>query len=143
MEHFTYQQKVLFQHCDPAGIVFYPRYFEMLNQVVEEWFEVRLDHSFVKIHDVMRAAVPTVSIDIEFMAASRHGDRLEFTLVAQRIGGASLDITITAACDGQARLAMNSRLVFMDQGTGKSALWPEVLRAKIEAEINLVEDLDA
>ena len=51
--------------------------------------------------------------------------------------------SITAACDGQARLAMSSRLVFMDQGTGKSVRWPEALRAKIEAEINLVENLDA
>ena len=29
---------VRFQHCDPAGIVFYPRYLEMINQTVEEWF---------------------------------------------------------------------------------------------------------
>ncbi|MEL6103010.1 MAG: acyl-CoA thioesterase, partial [Pseudomonadota bacterium] len=26
---FQFLQKVLFKHCDPAGIVFYPRYFEM------------------------------------------------------------------------------------------------------------------
>ena len=31
---FTTQRKVRFQHCDPAGIVFYPRYFEMINSVV-------------------------------------------------------------------------------------------------------------
>ena len=31
---FIAQRKVRFQHCDPAGIVFYPRYFEMLNSVV-------------------------------------------------------------------------------------------------------------
>jgi 4-hydroxybenzoyl-CoA thioesterase len=24
-------QKVLFRHCDPAGIVFFPRYFEMVR----------------------------------------------------------------------------------------------------------------
>ena len=27
-----------FNHCDPAGIVFYPRYFEMTNSVVENFF---------------------------------------------------------------------------------------------------------
>ena len=25
-------------HTDPAGIVFYPRYFEMINAQVEDWF---------------------------------------------------------------------------------------------------------
>ena len=33
---FVFPQKVRFQHCDPAGIVFYPRYFEMLNTTIEE-----------------------------------------------------------------------------------------------------------
>ena len=36
---FTVTQRVRFQHCDPAGIVFYPRYFEMLNATIEEWFD--------------------------------------------------------------------------------------------------------
>ena len=30
---------VQFAHCDPAGIVFYARYFEIINEVVEDWFE--------------------------------------------------------------------------------------------------------
>lgn len=32
---FSYRQKVLFMHYDPAGIVFFPRYFEMMNDCVE------------------------------------------------------------------------------------------------------------
>ena len=28
---FSHEQRVRFGHCDPAGIVFYPRYFEMIN----------------------------------------------------------------------------------------------------------------
>lgn len=26
-----------FSHCDPAGRVFYPRYLEMFNNLVEDW----------------------------------------------------------------------------------------------------------
>ena len=29
---------IRFRHCDAAGIVFYPRYFEMMNDLVEDWF---------------------------------------------------------------------------------------------------------
>ena len=36
---FISQVEVRFRHCDPAGIVFYPRYFEMINDFVEEWFD--------------------------------------------------------------------------------------------------------
>ena len=28
---FTTTRKVRFEHCDPAGIVFYPRYFAMFD----------------------------------------------------------------------------------------------------------------
>ena len=38
MAQFATEILVRFQHCDPAGIVFYPRYFEMISQSVEEWF---------------------------------------------------------------------------------------------------------
>ena len=31
--------EVGFRHCDPAGIVFYPRYAEMVNDTVEHWFK--------------------------------------------------------------------------------------------------------
>jgi len=56
---FTLQQKVRFQHCDPAGIVFYPRYFEMINATVEEWFAQRLGVPFETLHGALGAAVPT------------------------------------------------------------------------------------
>ena len=56
---FTTQRKVRFQHCDPAGIVFYPRYFEMINSVVEDWFEEVLQHDFNKLHVESGTGVPT------------------------------------------------------------------------------------
>ena len=51
MSQFTKQEKVRFQHVDYAGIVFYPRFLEMLNCLVEDWFEEALDRPFSKIHE--------------------------------------------------------------------------------------------
>ena len=42
MTVFRFKQKVLFKHCDPAGIVFFPRYFEMMNDCVETFFDEAL-----------------------------------------------------------------------------------------------------
>ena len=33
------RRKVLFKHCDPAGIVFHPRYFETVNDCVAAFFD--------------------------------------------------------------------------------------------------------
>ena len=30
---------IRFRHCDPAGIVFYPRFIEMAHSVVEDFFD--------------------------------------------------------------------------------------------------------
>ena len=55
---FHYTQKVMFKHCDPAGIVFYPRYFEMMNDVVESFFAECLGLPFERL--LVTAGVPTV-----------------------------------------------------------------------------------
>ena len=39
MSAFQREILVRFGHCDAAGWVFYPRYFEMISDFVEDWFE--------------------------------------------------------------------------------------------------------
>ena len=43
---FTFLQKVQFKHCDPAGIVFYPRFIEMINDAVEAMFDEAIGWPF-------------------------------------------------------------------------------------------------
>ena len=74
---FFFSQRVRFQHCDPAGIVFFPRYFEMVNATVEEWFAERLGMPFAEMHGPTQGGVPTASIRADFRAPSRLGDLLE------------------------------------------------------------------
>ena len=71
---FTKQEKVRFQHVDYAGIVFYPRFLEMLNCLVEDWFEEALDRPFSKMHETN--GIPTVDLKIQFKNAARLGEIL-------------------------------------------------------------------
>ena len=66
--------QIEFNHCDPAGIVFYPRYFEMTNSVVENFFADVLDCSFARMMEE-RGGVPTARIEVNFHAPSRLGKR--------------------------------------------------------------------
>lgn len=56
MKAFKLQQ-IFFNHCGSARIVFYPRYFEMINILVEEWFAQVLGMPFEVMHGEMNAAV--------------------------------------------------------------------------------------
>ena len=34
---FERELRIRFAHCDPAGIVFFPQYLVMVNNLVEDW----------------------------------------------------------------------------------------------------------
>jgi len=129
---FIYPQKILFRHCDPAGIVFYPRYFEMINDTVEAFFDQQLAFPFSAMHQT--SGVPTVQIETTFTAPSRLGDDLEITLTCNKLGRTSLGLSYDARSAGEQRFTARSTLVFIDRN-GKSQPWPSDIHAKLETEM--------
>jgi 4-hydroxybenzoyl-CoA thioesterase len=125
-------QKVLFRHCDPAGIVFYPRYLEMVNDSVESFF-AELGYPFHEMHKTN--GVPTVKLDASFVQASRHGDLLEFAIASTRVGGASLELAVTCDCAGERRFDANVTLVHVKNDM-KSERWSDAIRAKLTSYLN-------
>lgn len=88
MNYFIKQEKIRFQHVDYAGIVFYPRFLEMLNCLVEDWFEEALERPFSKMHETN--GIPTVDLKIQFKKAARLGEILTKKLWVKNLGGASI-----------------------------------------------------
>ncbi len=136
MTAFQITQKVGFQHCDPAGMVFYPRYFEMFNLTVEEWFAQRLGIPFEVLHGPMQSAIPTVQLTTKFLAPSILGDVLEFRLTPVRLGNSSLDISVEAVCGSERRLTIKSTIVFIAIKERKSKPWPEKMALIVKNDIN-------
>lgn len=81
-------EAVRFKHVDFAGIVFYPRFLEMLNDIVEDWFEEALDRPFSKIHETN--GIPTVDLKVQFKNPARIGDVLTKQLWVISLGKASV-----------------------------------------------------
>ncbi|MCC1493794.1 thioesterase family protein [Cognatishimia sp. F0-27] len=121
---FRMEQKVLFKHCDPAGIVFYPRIFEMVNDCIEAFFDEALGVPFETLH--VAAAVPTVRIETVFHAPSRHGDVLGLDLAIDPPGRTSLGYCLTASCNGDARFTTQATLVHVGADM-RPHPWPDTL----------------
>jgi len=85
---YTKTEKIRFKHVDFAGIVFYPRFLEMLNDIVEDWFDEALDRPFSKIHETH--GIPTVDLKVQFKNAVRIGEVLSKKLWVIKLGGASV-----------------------------------------------------
>lgn len=132
MDRFEAEVLVRWAHTDPAGIVFYPRYFEMINALVEDWFAGPLGCDFETLHGELGTGVPTVSIECEFARPSRLGDRLVFELAVERIGKGSFTLK-TSANDRNGEQRMKARLVLasIDLETGRARPIPEQIRSRM------------
>lgn len=128
--HFTVHQKVLFKHCDPAGIAFYPRYFEMINDAVEAMFADLLNWPFEEVHT--KGAVPTASFKVDFKSPSRHGDNLDLKLHLLRLGGSSLTLKTTTLCEDELRFTAEQVIVCVN-AEGRPTRWPAPVVTKINS----------
>ncbi|GAB3723209.1 acyl-CoA thioesterase [Flavobacterium koreense] len=85
---FIKQEKIRFKHIDYAGIVFYPRFLEMLNDLVEDWFEEALERPFSKMHETN--GIPTVDLKVQFKNAARIGETLTKKLWVKELKTSSI-----------------------------------------------------
>lgn len=135
---FATTTKVRMGQVDPAGIVFYPRYFEMMNNAVEDWFAQDLGLDLPSMHIEHHFGIPTVKIEVSFVAPSRVGEDLTITISPRAIGRSSCHVQLVFSCGGTERLRADMTIVCMDLAENKSKAWPDSLRERIEA--GLVKD---
>ncbi|MCZ4273260.1 acyl-CoA thioesterase [Maritalea porphyrae] len=128
---YSLEQPVMFQHCDPAQIVFYPRYFEMVNATIETWFDRVADYSYLTMFNQAHSGVPTAAIEARFHNPSRLGDILLWTLQVTKLGKSSISFAIEAHCGAEKRMSASTTLVHIDGAKGKSAPWPDLARVNI------------
>jgi len=128
---FAFRQKILFRHCDPDGLVFYPRLVEIINDGVEAMFAEALEWPFEEM--LQTGGTPTVRLELEFQAPVLHGEALELTITPVRIGRSSLELTHAARVAGAPRFHARHVLVRIGaQAPRRPEPWPEPVRARLE-----------
>ena len=132
---FIKKEKVRFQHVDYAGIVFYPRFLEMLNNLVEDFYEEALNQPFKNIHKT--GGIPTVDLKIQFKKAARLGDELTKYLWIIKLGSSSMQCGFrfehedgSVCLEGEVTLV---RVEFQEGRDGiKASNFPDDMREKLE-----------
>lgn len=130
---FRTTKMVRFEHCDPAGLIFYTRYFQLAHQVIEDWFLNGLGVSHGDLVVNQRIGIPTVHIEADFVAASRLEDVLDYTLTVEKLGRSSATLTIQAHAKGELRSQIKQVIVFsqLDSQPVKSIPIPDNIRTKM------------
>jgi 4-hydroxybenzoyl-CoA thioesterase len=124
---------IRFSHCDPAGIVFYPRYFTLFNDLVEDWVTQALGIPYADLLGRRRTGLPSVSLNTRFSAISRMGDEVMMGLTLDHIGRSSLRLSLGCRQGTQQRVSVEQVLVATDLDTHRPIALPDDLRAAMMA----------
>ena len=101
---FRSEKLIRFQHCDPAGIVFYPQYFVLFHELVEDWFNQGLGIDYSDFVQKQGLGVPMVKVDCEFLAPNRFGDTLMLELAVKRLDNSSITFGVRGSTEGRERV---------------------------------------
>ena len=129
---FTRSVPIRFSHCDPAGIVYFPHYFNMFNGLIEDWYTEELGYNYAEIIMGSQFGFPFVRIECDFKVPSRMGDVIDLTLLVEHVGRSSLGIAIVCHRDGVERLRARMVTAMMSITTRKPEPLPQPLREAIE-----------
>lgn len=133
---FVREKRIHFSECDPAGIVFYPQYFVMFNNLMETWVDEGLGIGFGRLVLERRIGMPTVRLEADFKAVSRMGDPVRLSLAVAQLGTRSL--TLALACHGvdegagaELRMSVRQVIVTTSLQTHRAIEVPQDMREAI------------
>ena len=123
-----------FSHCDPAGIVYYPEFFNLQHAVMEDWFRDRRRQ--IAARDDPRAPGRHTHRQHPMRLRQADVDRRHAALGAARAEGRPR--FRAARIPGSTRTARSTSritqtIVFMDLDRQVAVAIPEDLRPRIEA----------
>lgn len=130
---FRVEYPILFSHCDPAGIVYFPKFFDLLHTAMEDWFTFGLEERFADFIMKKRFGTPTVSIHCDFLSPARFGDTLAIELNVVRLGHSSIELQIDSSVDGVPCFKCLHTICIFSLDTLRSVPIPDDLRERVQA----------
>jgi 4-hydroxybenzoyl-CoA thioesterase len=119
--------RIVWGDCDPAGIVYYPRYFEMFDASTTALFERALGmtkFAFLKAYDSL--GYPMVDTRARFLLPTRYGDDVTIETTISEIKRSSFDVRHRLTKDGALAVEGSETRVWV----GRDPADPDRIKAK-------------
>lgn len=119
--------RIVWGDCDPAGIVYYPRYFEMFDASTTALFERAIGMNkfdFLRAHDAL--GYPMVDTRARFLLPTRYGDDVVIETVISEIKRSSFDVQHRLTKDGKLAVEGFETRVWV----GRDPVDPDRIKAK-------------
>jgi 4-hydroxybenzoyl-CoA thioesterase len=129
---FSSQRLIRFSHCDPAGIVYFVNFFDMIGAAVEDWFREVVGLPFQEMHLQRRVGFPIVNTGCEFFRPCHLGDILVLDLRIARLGRSSIDFEVRGRVKDDEKFVGRHKVAMVSLDTFKAIPIPGDLRLAME-----------
>jgi 4-hydroxybenzoyl-CoA thioesterase len=130
---FSRERLIRFSHCDPAGIVYFVNFFDMVGGVVEDWFREAIGLPFQQMHLERRLGFPIVNTGCEFFRPARLGDTLALELSIAKLGRSSIEFVVRGSVGGEDKFLARHKVALVSLDTWRALPIPPDMRAKMLA----------
>lgn len=117
------RRRVMFGDCDPAGMVFTPRYGEFAFDAVEHWLEAALGHRIVEQLSGKHTPLPVRSYTMDLRHSLRPGDEFSCAVWVEKIGNRSFTLQVVGTLEA-GRVAFVGHLTCVATDRARTAAAP-------------------
>ncbi|MCC6209735.1 MAG: acyl-CoA thioesterase [Burkholderiales bacterium] len=126
---------IRFHHCDPGGIVYFPRFFDFIQATVEDWCDQAVEGPFETELLKKRLGLPVLATQCEFFRPSKIGDRLEIDLAVARLGRSTLDLRLRGSAGGEERFQARHLIAMISLESRRSVPLTDALRTRLAPQV--------
>ena len=114
--------------CDPAGIVYTPRFSDWVIEAVEAFFATVLQVPWLDLRRSHGLASPMARMSLDFKRPVAAGDEIDIELEVARVGRTSLTFAITGRRRSDPCFTAEVTTVFVDIASDTPTGIPDLLR---------------
>ncbi len=96
----TTTHAVRFADCDPAGIVYYPRFFGWFDRTFHDWLWVYCGHQTI-CAKLGLIGIGLIAADAKFVSPATDGDSLNIQMTLEAWSNKSLSLSYRITCDSR------------------------------------------
>ena len=128
---FLYKKKINFFDCDPAGILFYARVYELCHSAYEamiEGFNLKEDYWTNESY-----AVPIISSEANYLKPIKYGDEITIEIKVTQLKSSSFELEYHCKNTKEEKCAeVKTAHVFVDKKTWKKTGIGKIIKESLE-----------
>jgi 4-hydroxybenzoyl-CoA thioesterase len=97
----VHRVRVGFGDCDPAGIVYFPRFFHFFHEAMESWFDDVLGLAYADMIYVRKLGFPAVHTEADFRSPVAMGREIAVEQRVVQLGRSSIRFAYTVRLVGE------------------------------------------